>query len=34
MPLQLEEYLPNLDDTPIAAEGRPMLVPLDLIDED
>ena len=34
MPLQLEEYLPNLDDTPITVEGQPMLVPLDLIDED
>jgi ParB family chromosome partitioning protein len=34
MPLQLEDYLPNLDDTPMAAEGRPLLLPLDVIDED
>src|SRR6187200_1709532 len=34
MSLQLEDYLPNLDDTPMAADGRPLLVPIDLIDED
>src|SRR6187402_256521 len=34
MPLQLEDYLPNLDDTPMAANGRPLLLPIDVIDED
>jgi len=34
MPLQLEDYLPNLEDTPIAAAGRPVLLAIDLIDED
>jgi ParB family chromosome partitioning protein len=34
MPLQLEDYLPNLEDSPMAVDGRPVLLPLDLIDED
>jgi len=34
MSLQLEEYLPNLGDTPAAGDGRPVLLAIDLIDED
>jgi len=34
MSLQLEEYLPNLGDMPAAGDGRPLLLAIDLIDED
>jgi ParB family transcriptional regulator, chromosome partitioning protein len=30
----LDDYLPNLEETPFEADGRPLLLPVELIDED
>jgi ParB family chromosome partitioning protein len=30
----LDDYLPNLETSPLASDGRPLLLPLELIDED